>query len=294
MKTTSKQLLPFKQTRRLAAKSQVALAVDDAVRPLLSPPEWSSHKLGAPHDVYGYPSLPTSYKCWPPGESSVVKSGWVQNVALHKEGIACYIIDTSGVYDPAQSGAGIEVIAPTTHATRSLYDAPYVIPAIELSSFDLTHQLLEVKRHLTGVVALQEGCATFAAGIKKLEDRPAALSAVESARFQASGSLTSARAGECLSYDEELLSTESVFSVGQVLVSRITRCGDDGERVELAIPASMQQDLRKETSKQLRSLLSTPISTDQRERAKNLAKKARSAQSSPVTAKFRRMVHATF
>ena len=83
----------------------------------------------------------------------------------------------------------------------------------------------------------------------------------------------------------------SAYAVGTVAIKRTTKSGDDGVRLYLTVPASKQAKLAKETSKKVMALVSSPISTVQRERASSLAQKARAAQQSPVTAKFRRIVH---
>jgi len=86
----------------------------------------------------------------------------------------------------------------------------------------------------------------------------------------------------------------SAYADGTVIVSRTTKSGNDGDRVFLTVPASMQSKLAKETSKKVRALVATPISSAQRERALELAQKARAAHESPVTAKFRRVMHEAF
>lgn len=57
----------------------------------------------------------------------------------------------------------------------------------------------------------------------------------------------------------------------------------------MVVNSSDREKLARATAKQILAIVSKPISDEQRKKARELADKAREAQESPVTAKFRRI-----
>jgi hypothetical protein len=84
--------------------------------------------------------------------------------------------------------------------------------------------------------------------------------------------------------------TTTSHKLGGVTVLRSTRTGKDGPLVKVEVFSSHRKQLARETEKQIRDLIASPITPDQRLKANQLAKKAKVAQESSVTARFRRVV----
>lgn len=82
--------------------------------------------------------------------------------------------------------------------------------------------------------------------------------------------------------------TTTPYLVGGVTVLRSTITGKDGPLVNVKVFAIHRNRLAQETAKQIHDLVAAPITSDQRLKANQLAKKAKTAQESSVTAKFRR------
>ncbi|GAC1323636.1 MAG: hypothetical protein NVSMB28_17110 [Collimonas sp.] len=79
------------------------------------------------------------------------------------------------------------------------------------------------------------------------------------------------------------------FQIGGATVTRSIVAGKDGQCVtKVEVVSSHRKKLARETAKQIREIVSTPISSEQRSRAIDLAKKAKIAQNSSITAKFKR------
>lgn len=76
--------------------------------------------------------------------------------------------------------------------------------------------------------------------------------------------------------------------VGSVTVMRSTKSGKSGVEVTVKVVSAQRSKLMRETTKQIRALVEAPISAEQRQKAQWLAKKAKDAQSSAITAKFRK------
>lgn len=89
----------------------------------------------------------------------------------------------------------------------------------------------------------------------------------------------------------ERLAPYKAFAVGEAFVYRTTKSLENGEHVIIKVTFSQRKALVAETTKKIREMIASPISPEQREKATHLAMKARAAQASPVTAKFRRAIH---
>ena len=96
------------------------------------------------------------------------------------------------------------------------------------------------------------------------------------------------RRGEISSDSRRESDIVSSSKVGGATVVRSTKSGKNGTFLTVAVIASDRKKLIRETSRQVRAIVSTPITAQQRERAIQLAKKAKEAQESNVTAKFKK------
>lgn len=81
----------------------------------------------------------------------------------------------------------------------------------------------------------------------------------------------------------------TVFKVGAVTILRSTRHGKNGQLEVVAVASASRTRLARETTKQICAIVAKPITREQRYKAEHLAKSARDAHQSAVTAKFRRL-----
>ncbi|MBP1314371.1 hypothetical protein [Herbaspirillum sp. 1130] len=78
------------------------------------------------------------------------------------------------------------------------------------------------------------------------------------------------------------------IKVGAATVVRSQHMGKYGAVLKVEVAAADRRKLIRETAKQIRAIVETPITSQQRQRATELARKARAAKESSATARFRK------
>lgn len=76
--------------------------------------------------------------------------------------------------------------------------------------------------------------------------------------------------------------------VGAATVVRSQHMGKYGTILKVEVAAADRRKLIRETTKQIRAIVETPITSQQRQRASELASKARAAKESSATARFKK------
>lgn len=76
--------------------------------------------------------------------------------------------------------------------------------------------------------------------------------------------------------------------VGSVTLKRSIKSSVSGETVTIEVVTAHRGKLIRETSNQIRALVQTPISAEQKQKAQWLAKRAKEAKCSAFTAKLRK------